>query len=812
MTRRRRGCRARIEVRRIAQHRGARRRVSRPAPPAQGYTPEVARRDRFPATIALAGWCALYLPVLLGGRTLPARDIGATQIPWRMTWAEEVRSGGAPLWDPRSGGGRLLLANPNAMAAYPGTLLFLFLTPETAAVWHLALHHVLLFVGCYLLARRAGSEPAAAALGATAAASCGVVWSSLTFLNFEASLAWVLWAVAMGLPPPRADREALGRGLAAGSLLGLAFLAGEPITVALGAIAVGAVVLSRWQRRHWLGLAAAGIACVGIAGPVLVPLLATYGDTVRGRLGMPPGAFSADALAPRRYLELLCPNLLGPPLAGVQGGFWAAPSFPWQRYYPLLFLGGTALVTLPFAATAGRRLRAWWVLAAGGLGGALLLGLGPVGAFAGRFALLGPMRYTVKLLVLPVIALAPLVASGWGSLVQRWKHGGRRWCLALSGALALALPFAIAIDALTRPLLGVLYPASAANLREAPTAGLRRAAARDWVALALAPAALAAGPVPEAATVAALAGGALGGTPLFLTEPDDAWAQPPPALALLPPRATIASFAREGTPERAPGSPGLAPFWRARDALAPQFGTRWGLSYVLTRGPDGLEPYRQELLAAAVGDLPLASRAAAAQALGAQAVVSDTVVPGWTCSLADGVQVCLAPNPAPAAYLARRELPAETVVAAAAALASPSFHSGEDAVVGGTAGVRSLAAGELRERPSPPHHRRFEVRLDGPGFLVVQQSYMRCWRAAVDGRSTPVEPANGANLGVRVAGGRHIVEVFLDPMPYRMGAVGPLIVLLAAALTWRAGASRARAAASDGSARTSPASRPAPPP
>ncbi|MFI5166465.1 MAG: hypothetical protein ACHQQS_07600 [Thermoanaerobaculales bacterium] len=771
----------------------------------------MARRDHLAATIVLAGWLVLYLPILLGGRTLPARDVGATQIPWRTVWTEQVRSAGVPLWDPRSSGGRPLLANPNAMAAYPGTLLFLLFPPEAAAAWHLALHHLLLLVGCYRLARRAGSSPVAAAIGAAATGTCGVVWSSLTFLNFQASLTWVIWAVATALPPPRTAVASARRSLTGGALLGLAFLAGEPVTVALGTMAWLAVMVSHWPRRHWPALAAAAVAGGGVAGPVLVPLLATYADTVRARLGMPPGALSADALAPRRYLELLCPNLLGPPFASGSEGFWAASSFPWQRYYPLVFLGGIVLATLPFAARGGRPLRLWWTLAAAGFGGALLLGLAPVASIAERVALFGALRYSVKMLVLPIIALAPLVAGGWESLAQSWHRGGRRWCWTLVVALIAAVPFATATNFFTRPLLAAAYPASSANLRSVPTAQLRRAALRDWFALALTPIGLATvGPVAEVATVATLAGGALGGAQVLLTDSDAVWAQPPAALAVLPARATVAVFAREGTPEQTPDSPGLAVFWRDRAALAPQFGTRWGLSYVLTRGPDGLEPYRQELLAAVVAGLPLDARSAAAQALGAQAVVSTDPIPGWTNVRIDGVWVCLAPHPAPGAYLARREVAAETIVAAAVALASPSFRPGEDVVVDGRIGARTLAGGSMRELPSRPHHRRFEVRLDGPGLLVVQQSYLRCWRATVDGKPVRVEPANGANFGVRLPGGEHAVEVLLDPTPYLIGAAGPLVALLAAVLTWWVGTFRARADATGGSAHTTPANPPAP--
>ncbi len=128
----------------------------------------MAGRDRLPLGLVVAFWAALYLPHLLTGDTLPARDVAATQLPWRTVWREQVLAGSPPLWDPYSNGGRPLLANPNTMAAYPGTLLFLLTSPERAAAWHIALHHLLLIVGCYRLARRTGAAPPGAAV-ATAA-------------------------------------------------------------------------------------------------------------------------------------------------------------------------------------------------------------------------------------------------------------------------------------------------------------------------------------------------------------------------------------------------------------------------------------------------------------------------------------------------------------------------------------------------------------------------------------------------------------------------------------------------------------------
>ena len=765
-------------------------------------------RAKLPPAVLVAFWAALYLPHLFAGQTLPARDVAATQIPWRTVWREQVASGSAPLWDPTSNGGRPLLANPNAMAAYPGTLLFLLLSPEAAAGWHLALHHLLLLLGCYRLARRSGGARGAAAVAAAATGTCGVAWSSLTFLNSQASLVWAVWALAMAVPAPAPGPPARGRALATGAFLGLSFLAGEPVTAALGAAACAAVTLAWWRPRPWVHVAVMAGAAGMLAAPVLVPLLATFPETVRGGFAPAAGALAADALAPRRFLELVFPNLLGAPLGTLTSGFWAAPSFPWQRYFPLVFLGTVPLLCLPFAARRPR-LAPWWGLAAAGTAGATVLGFPAVAAWGQDVPGLAGMRFAIKFLVLVVLALPPLVAAGWTELAGSWLSGGQRAArVAALGALLLA-PAALAPGALLRPVLAALYPASRQALAEFPAAALRRAALTDWAALAVPLAAVAlAGPSALVVTAAALAANAVAGSGVLLFAGAAAWAAPPPLVAALPPRPVLAVL-QSAAPPAHEASP-LARFWRMHRELLPEAGTRWGVAYVLTRGPDGLEPVRQELLAAASVHMGPVERARLAAALGANAVICTSPLAGWQGATVNGLWVGTVAHPSPRAYLARRLLPADTIMAAATSMAAASFRPGEDAVVAGRGGAVAAGGGAVRELAGPPHDRRFDVEADGPSLLVVQQSFMGCWRARVDDRPAAVEPANGACIGVRVPGGRHRVSLALDPVPYRVGLAGPVLLLLFAALSRAAGSSRGRAASSGGAARTSPATPPAP--
>ena len=766
------------------------------------------RRNAFPLALLIAFWALLYLPRLFAGQTLPIRDVSATQLAWRTVWREQVSRGWFPLWDPYSNGGRPMLANPNTMAAYPGTLLFLAMAPEAAAGWHLALHHLILVLGCYRLARRCGAAPPAAGVAAAATGTCGIAWSSLTFLNFQASLAWAIWALATAVPPPDPGRPALRRALAGGTLLGLSFLGGEPVTAAFGALAWATIAAWTWRPRPWLPLAVTAGAAAMAAAPVLIPLLAIFPETVRGGLTAANGALGADALAPRRFIELVFPNVLGAPLGDATSGFWARPSFPWQRYYPLIFVGAIPILCVP--AAWGRRATApWWALAAAGAAGAIVLAPAGISGPAQNLPPLDSVRYAIKFLVLTLFALPPLVAAGWQALADSWAARGRR-CVRAAALATIALsPFAVAPNRLLRPLLGAVYPESRASLAEVPASTLARSAAEDWSALAVPLAvAAAAGPAPAAVTAATLGASLLGGSGVLLFDRVTRWAEPPPARRALPPEPVLAVLQAPEPPIRL-GSP-LERFWAKHEDLVPESGTRWGIRYVLSRGPDGLEPVRQELLAAATAHMSVAERARVARALGADAVICTAPLPGWPGTVVGPLWIGAAANPPGRVYLARRLLPADGMLTAATIMASESFRPGEDAAVFGAGGAKDAGGGSVSESVGPPHHRSFDVSADGPGVLVVQQSYMACWRATVDGRPARIEPVNGSATGIRVSRGRHHVELRIDPTPYRTGAAGPLLLLLTAALIRRGASSRGRAGSRRGGERSSRASRPAP--
>jgi len=729
------------------------------------------------ALLLVVLWGALFLPALLGGHTFPARDAGATHIPWRAEAQRQLAAGHAPLWNPLANGGRPLLANPNAQAAYPPAVLLLPLGPELGLAASIALHHLLFMLGCWGLARRAGANPAAAAVAAVAVGFSGVPLSATLLANLQASLAWGPWALAAALPGRGENHPR--RLLWGGVCIGLSFLGGEPVTAALVALAWTVVAVGTAPRRAPARLALAGAAALGVAAPVLFPLLAFYPDTARAALSVSPAALAADALAPRRWPELLLPHLLGDFHAAAPPAFWAAASFPWLRYFPALFVG---VLPLQLAVAAGwcRRTAPWWVMAGVGSAGALLGGIPAVASLVAPL----PIRFAIKLLVLPVLAAPPLLALGWQRLAQAGEAARRRLALVAAPVVLAVLLLAAFPGSLARPLLARAYPASAPALADVPTSTLSRHLALDAGALALPVAVFAAAPgAPLAAAVALAASGVAATWGVLASEPAERWRQPPPLALDLPAGTRLAAFAPAAVAPGGGEGP-LARYWAMRAALQPNYPNRWGLGTVLERGPDGLESARHELLAAAAATLPVDQRVRMAAALGAEVAITAEELSGLSGGPVAGVWRWRL-QAAPLVYLARRVHPARGPLATAVTLASPAFRPGHDAVIEGDGGVEELPEAVLSAGPGPPHRLDFQVQAPASVLLVVQQSHMGCWRADLDGRRVPIVPVNGAMMGVWVPAGRHRLRLALDGWPYLLGLAGPLVVLVALLFTRR---------------------------
>ncbi len=87
---------------------------------------------------------------------------------------------------------------------------------------------------------------------------------------------------------------------------------------------------------------------------------------------------------------------------------------------------------------------------------------------------------------------------------------------------------------------------------------------------------------------------------------------------------------------------------------------------------------------------------------------------------------------------------------------------------------------DVRYLRRTPAESLLQVTTPCDGILVIAETWFPGWRAAVDGRSTPVQQVDGALQGVFVPGGTHTVDVKYRPLSVLAGACCTSIFILAA--------------------------------
>jgi hypothetical protein len=178
-----------------------------------------------------------------------------------------------PFWNPYKCGGMPMLGNPESAIVTPFLLLYLVFGLIPGMLLEIYLHLVLMFAGCYLLARELGLVPRAALV--LAAMFCSSSWLSLHIavghLNFL-SVAYIPLSLALLLMSCRLRRWHLA--ILGGLLCGLTLTEGNygfvfaAMLVALVAVWYAMVQLS---IRPLLVASVIGIVAIAFSLPKLVP-------------------------------------------------------------------------------------------------------------------------------------------------------------------------------------------------------------------------------------------------------------------------------------------------------------------------------------------------------------------------------------------------------------------------------------------------------------------------------------------------------------------------------------------------------------
>jgi hypothetical protein len=746
----------------------------------------------------------LFAPALLGSSDLSLGDSLWFDLPRDLVVARSARSGTFPTWLPGIYGGASAVGAQEFALFYPPNTLLAVLFPDRARALGLALHMVIAALGARALAKRLGIGDAAALFAGVAFGFGGAV-VSMTFVPvYVRSAAWLPFCVLGVIRGAAGDRRGL---LIAGSAFLMTYLGGDPIGCVFAATAAMVTALAAREipaRRALVrgaGVVALSAGAVALVGAVqLVPAVLATRESVRGEGYTFYGA-TIWSLWPPELAGMAVPYLFGMH-AHLETSWIRSVTPDHDRLWNETDYAGPLVLAFALVGALRGRTRP------GGRAGLALFALFLLLAF-GRssplywlvYHVVPPFdifRYPAKLLIPATLGLALLGAQGLDALLGGDERG-RRIALALLGllgGLSLVASNWVTLEAeslgATIEALGVEGTAGKAAVE---SLGARLAHAAF---VAIGGGALLAGrrwrsPRLGAACVALLSVDlALGLRAGIGFQPADDLQRPPFAAAALEREAARTGMPARVYPTREEIVRGLgASPRRAIDALMPNCGLADGV--LSQSGFLSSPPLRASVLATqalflaqerALGPSRLVALQGARYALAAGPTAEAFAAEGArpVAALDDLVlfEVDAAP-PWAALYTRVRFVPdiqrgLETIRARdfdprrEVALEAPAEPVAEGAA--GDGGAVRLASGFAPGR--------FELAVEArvPSWLVVREAFARGWSARVDGRETPIVPADVGFRAVKVPAGASRV-LFTFDSGVALGACVSVLSLIA---------------------------------
>lgn len=141
----------------------------------------------------------------------------------------------------------------------------------------------------------------------------------------------------------------------------------------------------------------------------------------------------------------------------------------------------------------------------------------------------------------------------------------------------------------------------------------------------------------------------------------------------------------------------------------------------------------------------------------------------------------------PRAFVVYQVAKAEDMYSAADALSKPEFDPSRQAVVEGLSSDQAKTLADTGSLPAPSPAQistrtantvTVKTTLDKPGVLVLSESYAPGWVAYIDGKASPVLPADLALRGVYLEAGAHEVKFVYEPSSFKIGLILCLVGLL----------------------------------
>ncbi len=722
--------------------------------------------------------------------------------PWREFAFAELRAGRLPAWNPYLGAGAPLLANQQTAIFYPPNWLLLAL-PILFGMSLIALLHMFWAgLGMWFFTGALGFSAFGQGTSTLSYALCGYIVARLgSFPTADAAawIPWVFWLVHRTLAYRR-WRDAGGLAL----VFGLQLLAGHAQTTWYGGLGAGLYALwhvfvggqgIRWQARvRGMALAGAGMALgLALAAVQIVPTVEYLRHSNRSN-GLDYETLTNLSYHPARLLTLLAPDFFGTPADGsyfTEGIYFEDAAY--VGLIPLIAAGAACIAWWRHRKTKPRdRITGsvgFWV------GLAILALVFAAGKYGPYFRFLydhvptfNAFREPVRWLILTDFALAVLAGIG----VEHWGRGPRivfwsRLAAAGGGGLAVMTLGARAFADLAMP--------------ELDTIALAVALLGCWI------------------TVAAL---------LTLVQPRSPATTTPRRLW----RVTVLIVVALDLAWMAGGlNPTVDADFFDRQAITPSPGRIYWFDdyeHVVTFGSeDGESPqiegyfdvgdYRvararkDELRASLLPNINMIDRVPALdnndplssgvhsqvialiEELGPQAgrllraagvATAYGVTPeGWT-----GANPATAPNP-DLIHRAWAVPEAQWVASdedAVAALRDTAWDPAHTVILSGTprptTGSPRLTHGAVAVLSERPAERRYRVRTNGTGYLVIAETWYPGWSVSVNGTPATLHRANLAFMAVAVPEGTSEIVLHYRINHFAVGALlsaGALLVALA---------------------------------
>lgn len=687
--------------------------------------------------------------------------------PWRLFLRSELLSGRFPFWNPLILCGVPFAANPQTAAFFPLTWLLLALEP---AAWSVFAAFAKLFAaGLFtaLHARRLGAGKRGAALAGVAFALSGfmVAWLGHPHTDAACLLPALFWALgrASDRPSPRAWSVVAGAAT-------LALVGGHPPTAlhVLAAAAAYALFLSRRrpdaERRPFLtGAGLALLAGAALAAPALLPWFEYLAWSSTGAASAALARWSTR-LPPGALVHLLMPLASGSPAHGaevLQAAFGLGPSANFLERAGWVGLPALALAALA-VARRGREAEVRFHAALALFGLAAAFGVPPLPwlwRLLPGFSSANPTRLLL-LFAFGAATLAGLAAEDAEPASPRLLRGAAAVALA---ALVAACAAVLRLGPQWTPgEVGFFLGQAAAFVAEAGVALwlLARPGARRWA--------------PMAAALFLLRAG-LGLNPTA------------PAALLYPPTPGTEALAALQGEGRVIG---------LGHALAPDAGMALGLRDARGRDFSTLRRY-EELLTGRAGDFDFFQEAASLpsawpllglSALAATPRSAGGVPADWTPVAEGDLLVYRAPVPGRRALFVPQAVTAlpEQVLKAVRA---PGFDPERAILLDDwfSAPVTAGARGDARVTYEDSGEVVVSVRSDGPGWLLLLDSWYPGWRAEVNGAPEAVRRGDYAFRAVPVPAGESTVRFRYVPFWAWIGLFCAGLSAAGLALAWRRG-------------------------